>query len=241
MPSSIFRFKAFAIEQEKVAMKIGTDGVLLGAWAEIPERAKNILDIGTGSGLLSLQAAQRTSGSAQILGVDIDRSAVKTATENFKNSSWSSCLTAKEWDITAETKTLGTENFDCILCNPPYFEGGPVSSKRERNMARVASYMSWPILFERIASLLSDKGVANLILPFESFEKARKLAQDNGLYLKRYCLVKGHKDAPVKRVLMGLSREKSEEIKEEELIIEVARHQYTKAYYDLVQPFYLKL
>ena len=241
MPSSIFRFKAFAIEQEKVAMKIGTDGVLLGAWAEIPERAKNILDIGMGSGLLSLQAAQRTSGSAQILGVDIDRSAVKTATENFKNSSWSSCLTAKEWDITAETKTLGTENFDCVLCNPPYFEGGPVSSKRERNMARVASYMSWPILFERIASLLSDKGVANLILPFESFEKALKLAQDNGLYLKRYCLVKGHKDAPFKRVLMSLSREKSEEIKEEELIIEVARHQYTKAYYDLVQPFYLKL
>ena len=241
MPSSIFRFKAFAIEQEKVAMKIGTDGVLLGAWAEIPEKAKNILDIGTGTGLLSLQAAQRTSGSAHILGIDIDRSAVKTATENFKNSSWSSYLTAKEWDITAETKTLGTENFDCILCNPPYFEGGPVSSKRERNMARVASYMSWPILFERIASLLSDKGVANLILPFESFEKARKLAQDNGLFLNRYCLVKGHKDAPVKRVLMSLSREKSEVIKEEELIIEVARHQYTKAYYDLVQPFYLKL
>ena len=241
MPSSIFRFKAFAIEQEEVAMKIGTDGVLLGAWAEIPEKAKNILDIGTGTGLLSLQAAQRTSGSAHILGIDIDRSAVKTATENFKNSSWSSCLTAKEWDITAETKTLGTENFDCVLCNPPYFEGGPVSSIRERNMARVASYMSWPILFERIASLLSDKGVANLILPFESFEKARKLAQDNGLFLNRYCLVKGHKDAPVKRVLMSLSREKSEVIKEEELIIEVARHQYTKAYYDLVQPFYLKL
>jgi tRNA1Val (adenine37-N6)-methyltransferase len=241
MPSSIFRFKAFAIEQDEVAMKIGTDGVLLGAWAEIPERAKNILDIGTGTGVLSLQAAQRTSGSAHILGVDIDRSAVKTATENFKNSSWSSCLTAKEWDITAETKTLGTRNFDCVLCNPPYFEGGPVSSKRERNMARVASYMSWPILFERIASLLSDKGVANLILPFESFDKARKLAQDNSLFLNRYCLVKGHKDAPVKRVLIGLSREKSEVIKEEELIIEVARHQYTKAYYDLVQPFYLKL
>lgn len=222
-------------------MKIGTDGVLLGAWAEIPERAKNILDIGTGTGVLSLQAAQRTSGSAQILGIDIDRSAVKTATENFKNSSWSSCLTAKEWDITAESKTLGAENFDCVLCNPPYFEGGPESSKRERNMARVASYMSWPILFKRIASLLSDKGVANLILPFESFEKARKLAQDNGLFLNRYCLVKGHKDAPVKRVLMSLSREKSEVIKEEELIIEVARHQYTKAYYDLVQPFYLKL
>ena len=105
-------------------MKIGTDGVLLGAWAEIPERSKNILDIGTGSGVLSLQAAQRTSGSAQILGVDIDRSAVKTATENFKNSSWSSCLEAKEWDITTEANTLGTENFDCILCNPPFFEGG---------------------------------------------------------------------------------------------------------------------
>ena len=241
MPSSIFKFKAFAIEQKEVAMKIGTDGVLLGAWAEIPERAKNILDIGTGTGLLSLQAAQRTSGAAQILGVDIDRSAVKTATENFKNSSWSSCLTAKEWNITAESKTLVTENFDCILCNPPFFEGGPVGLKTNRNMARVASYMHWPILFERVASLLSDKGVANLILPFESFEKARKLAQDNGLYLKRYCLVKGHKDAPVKRVLMSLSREKSEVIKEEELIIEEVRHQYTKAYYDLVQPFYLKL
>ena len=241
MPSSIFRFKAFVIEQEEVAMKIGTDGVLLGAWAEIPETTKNILDIGTGTGLLSLQAAQRTSGSAQILGVDIDRSAVKTATENFKNSSWSSCLTAKEWDITTEANTLGAENFDCILCNPPFFEGGPDGPKRERNMARKTSYMPWPILFERIVSLLSDKGVANLILPFESFEKARKLAQDNCLFLKRYCLVKGHKDAPVKRVLMGLGREKSEEINEEELIIEVARHQYTKAYYDLVQPFYLKL
>ena len=241
MPSSIFKFKAFAIEQEEVAMKIGTDGVLLGAWAEIPERAKNILDIGTGTGLLSLQAAQRTLGSAQILGLDIDRSAVKTATANFKNSSWSSCLKAKEWDITVESKTLSAENFDCILCNPPFFDGGPVGPKKERNMARLASYMSWPVLFNRIASLLSDKGVANLILPFESFEKARKLAQDNSLFLKRYRLVKGHKDAPVKRVLIGLSREKSEVIKEEELIIEVARHQYTKAYYNLVQPFYLKL
>ena len=113
--------------------------------------------------------------------------------------------------------------------------------KKERNMARVTSFMPWPVLFERMASLLSNKGIANLILPFESFEKARKLAQDNGLFLKRYCLVKGHKDAPVKRVLMSLCREKSEEIKKEELIIEVARHQYTKAYYDLVQPFYLKL
>ena len=241
MPSSIFRFKAFVIEQEEVAMKIGTDGVLLGAWAEIPESVKNILDIGTGTGLLSLQAAQRTLGSAQILGVDIDGSAVKTAAENFNNSSWSSCLKAKVWDITAEANTLGTENFDCILCNPPFFEGGPDGPKRERNMARKASYMPWPVLFERIASLLRDKGIANLILPFESFEKARKLAQDNYLFLKRYCLVKGHKDAPVKRVLLSLSREKSEEIKEEVLIIEVARHQYTKAFYELVQPFYLKL
>jgi tRNA1Val (adenine37-N6)-methyltransferase len=108
-------------------------------------------------------------------------------------------------------------------------------------MARKASYMPWPILFERIASLLRDKGIANLILPFESFERARKLAQDNYLFLKRFCLVKGNKDAPVKRVLMSLSREKSDEIKEEQIIVEMARHQYTKAYYDLVQPFYLKL
>ncbi len=241
MPSSLFRFKAFAIEQEEVAMKIGTDGVLLGAWAEIPQSANNILDIGTGTGLLSLQAAQRTSGAAQIIGIDIDVNAVITATKNFKNSSWSSNLEALQLDVITSSDTLGYSKFDCILCNPPFFDSGPIGPKRERNMARKASYMPWPILFERIASLLRDKGIANLILPFESFERARKLAQDNYLFLKRYCLVKGHKDAPVKRVLMSLSREKSEEIKDEQIIVEIARHQYTKAYYDLVQPFYLKL
>ena len=241
MPSSLFRFKAFAIEQEEVAMKIGTDGVLLGAWAEIPQSAKNILDIGTGTGLLSLQAAQRTSGAAHIIGIDIDVNAVNTATKNFKNSSWSSNLEALQLDVITSSDILGYGKFDCILCNPPFFDSGPIGPKRERNMARKASYMPWPILFERIASLLRDKGIANLILPFESFERARKLAQDNYLFLKRYCLVKGHKDAPVKRVLMSLSREKSEEIKEEQIIVEMARHQYTKAYYDLVQPFYLKL
>lgn len=241
MPSSLFRFKAFVIEQEEVAMKIGTDGVLLGAWAEIPQSAKNILDIGTGTGLLSLQAAQRTSGAAHIIGIDIDVNAVNTATKNFKNSSWSSNLEALQLDVITSSDILGYGKFDCILCNPPFFDSGPIGPKRERNMARKASYMPWPILFERIASLLRDKGIANLILPFESFERARKLAQDNYLFLKRYCLVKGHKDAPVKRVLMSLSREKSEEIKEEQIIVEMARHQYTKAYYDLVQPFYLKL
>lgn len=241
MPSSLFRFKAFAIEQEEVAMKIGTDGVLLGAWAEIPQSAKNILDIGTGTGLLSLQAAQRTSGAAQIIGIDIDIKAVNTATKNFKNSSWSSNLEALQLDVISSSDTLGYGKFDCILCNPPFFNSGPIGPKRERNMARKASYMPWPILFERIASLLRDKGIANLILPFESFERARKLAQDNYLFLKRFCLVKGNKDAPVKRVLMSLSREKSDEIKEEQIIVEMARHQYTKAYYDLVQPFYLKL
>tara|TARA_B100001093_G_scaffold520463_1_gene616260 strand:+ start:566 stop:1291 length:726 start_codon:yes stop_codon:yes gene_type:complete len=241
MCSSTFRFKAFSVDQEEVAMKIGTDGVLLGAWADIAVEAKNILDIGTGSGLLSLQAAQRTSGLVQITGIDIDINAVKTATKNFKNSPWSSTLKALWYDITASADTLGYGNFDCILCNPPFFDGGPVGPEKKRNMARKSSYMPLAVLLKRIAALLTDDGIANLILPLKSFERARELAQDNHLFLKRYCLVKGHLEAPIKRVLMSLSLKKSQQIIAEELVIELARHQYTKEYYDLVQPFYLKL
>ena len=161
-----FRFKQFAVEQDDVAMKVGTDGVLLGAWANC-EGAKRILDIGTGTGVIALQMAQRNA-EAQIHAVEIDEAAAKRARANFDNSPWAERLNVEQ---TAVQEFSPAEKFDLIVSNPPYFVDSLLPPDTKRSTARHTHDLTFEELDNAVARLLAGDGKFALILPVTEFEK----------------------------------------------------------------------
>src|SRR5690606_24578169 len=161
-----FHFQKFVINQNQYVFRVGTDGVLLGSLASV-ENSKNILEVGTGTGLISLMVAQRNS-AAKILALDINIEAVHLAEENFKNSPFEKQLTAKHMDF---NRFEGAEKFDLIISNPPYFEG---NSSEKDIFARQQTALTFTDLIKNAAAHLSDNGVVSVIIPFEDgvfFEK----------------------------------------------------------------------
>lgn len=157
---AMFEFKQFSVDDEQCAMKVGTDGVLLGAWADVAE-SKHILDIGTGSGLIALMVAQR-SVEAKVLGIDIDANAVCQARSNFAKSPWSERLTAEQCDV----RELYTEQqFDHIVSNPPYFVETTESPNESRATARHATHLKFDDIIAVAERLLLDGGRLSVILP----------------------------------------------------------------------------
>ncbi|MBQ6583784.1 MAG: methyltransferase, partial [Alistipes sp.] len=156
---SSFRFKQFKVEQDGVAMKVGTDGVLLGAWADCSS-ASSILDIGTGTGVIALMLAQRSS-ARHIVGVDIDTAAVECAAANFAASPWAERLTAVESSV----QEFGGERFDLIVSNPPYFVDSLHSPDGQRTVARHTTELTFETLDCSVCRLLADGGRFALILP----------------------------------------------------------------------------
>ena len=229
-----FLFKKFAIYQDKTAMKVGTDGVLLGAWVKA-ENPKRILDIGTGTGLIALMLAQRFS-TATIEALEINEAAFLQAKSNFAISSWSSRLQAIH---SALQDYKNSTKFDLIVSNPPYFESLK-QVKTAREQARQTESLSFEVLIQSARDLLNDKGTFALILPIESKEKVLALARESKLYPKAICTVFGTKTSKAKRVLIQFSKIKTT-CQETELIIEISRHNYTKEYIALTKDFYLKM
>jgi len=217
-------------------MKVGTDAVLLGAWAEANESPKNILDIGTGTGLIALIMAQRFSDS-QITAVDIEPNAIREADQNFQRSQWSDRLRAIHTSVQSYEPDM---KFDLIISNPPFFEFNFHGIDAERTMARQQSTLSFSELLTHSKWLMSRNGTLHYVIPF--FEKLSFLekASELGLEPFRLCDVKGNKSAQAKRTLVSLSQE-DETLSEEELIIEIARHEYTDDYINLVKDFYLNM
>ena len=182
-----FRFKQFAVEQEDVAMKVGTDGVLLGAWADC-DGANRILDIGTGTGVIALQMAQRNT-EAQIYAVEIDETATKRARANFDASPWAERLGVEQ---TAVQEYSPLEKFDLIVSNPPYFVDSLLPPDAKRSTARHTHDLTFEELDKAVTRLLADNGKFALILPIAEFEKYLTLTQ---LHLVRRCDV--HPNVPV--------------------------------------------
>ena len=219
-------------------MKVGTDGVLLGAWAPIDHHPFSILDIGTGTGLIALMLAQR-SDAEQIDALEIDADAFEQAAENFEASPWPDrlfCFHAGLDEFVDEPE----DTYDLIVSNPPFHEEQVLSSDEARSQARFSGSLPLEELFEAATLLLSDTGVLAIIIPCKSEAFAAKLAAASGLYPFRITRVKGTPDAAAKRSLMAFSRHQSE-CEKGELTLELARHQYTDAFRDLVRDFYLKL
>lgn len=228
MADSVFQLKQFNVKQRSGVFKLGTDSILLGAWAQHPAPT-SVLDIGTGTGIIALMLAQRFQ-KALITAVDIHKESVQLAQENFSASPWTNRLNAMQHDI----KDFQTGPFDLITCNPPYFQDSYKSHDTTRNRTRQNMSLSLSDLFDRVTNLLHDSGNFCLILPSDSI-----LPTSPGLHLSRKKLVKGHENAPIKRMLLTYSKTPGKTILEPDLVIESSRHNPTPQHHELTREFYL--
>ena len=248
-----FHFKQFSVNQNQSAMKIGTDGVLLGAWTSLKSNPNSILDIGAGTGIVALMLAQRSQAKL-IDALEIDDKAFEQCVENFEQSPWGDrlfCYHASLEDFTQEMAmdTLPENGtYDLIVCNPPYFKSSQNQGattiyshlNNARSLARFQEAMPFGQLMKSVSTLLSPEGELAVIIPFSEAKTLIELASKNRLYAHTICHVRGHALAEKKRSLIGLSFSKVDtEILE--LIIETSRHKYTQDYVDLTKDFYLKM
>lgn len=236
--SKPFKFKEFMVNQDRCAMKVGTDGVLLGAWVNIPKDTNSILDIGTGTGVIALQMAQR-SYAETIDGIELDDDAYEQCVENFEASTWADrlfCYHASLQEFVAEMD----ESYDAIVSNPPFYTENVSSGDFSRDLARQHLNLSFEDLLFGVKKLLSESGSFAVILPFKEEQAFIRMATEVGLFLNRATHVKGNPRAQIKRSLLQFSFQNNG-LQETELVIETDRHLYTEAYQELTAPFYLKM
>ncbi|MGB1314797.1 MAG: tRNA1(Val) (adenine(37)-N6)-methyltransferase [Chitinophagales bacterium] len=232
---SLFHFKQFTIQQEKTAMKVGTDGVLLGAWVKC-STAKKILDIGAGTGLISLMLAQQNP-NAKITAIELETNASLECKSNFTASKWKENLELIQGDI-KDFNSLDV--FDFIVSNPPFFNASFKNENKNKTIARHTESLSFEVLLKKTSELLTKNGSANFVIPFSEKKHFIALAKSENLFPKRITYVKGNETAPVKRILLEFTKTK-QHLQENTLVIEISRHNYTKEYIDLTKEFYLNM
>lgn len=217
-------------------MKVGTDGVLLGAWTNADSPPTHILDIGTGTGLIALMMAQKFP-NAQIDAVEFDRNAFEQCAENFALSPWKNRLNA----LHADFKKFDTpKKYELIVSNPPFHTENSPSPESARQMARSVSSLTYENLLKGVSSILSEKGIFQVVIPFKEEPCFLYIAKTNGLFPNRLTRIRGRADKPVKRSLIALGFNQKT-FMTDELIIEVSRHQYTAEYIRLTKDFYWRM
>lgn len=238
MPNPYFQFKQFTIYHDLCAMKVGVDGVLLGAWAPLQGDEKQILDVGCGSGLITLFISQRSKAS--ITGIDIDKQAVMQSLINIDASLWTERINIYESSL-QDFKPAADSTYDLIVSNPPYFVNSLKTPDQARNLARHADSLSTEDLLTHANRLLNNKGRICLILPLSESMHCVKCAEKINLYCQRRVVVYPKPGKPAKRVLLELSKVKGS-LEESELFIETeSRHSYSPEFTALLKDFYLKL
>ena len=240
MSSDTFRFKEFEIAQDQCGMKIGTDGVLLGAWTPITEDTKRILDIGTGTGVIAIMQAQRCP-SADIIGVEIEEKSAQQAKENMSASPYADRLSVHLGSIQDFARDTD-KSFDLIISNPPFFTGGTFSKNQERNDVRHTVKLPNGDLLRSAHQLLSKDGTFAVILPFIEGLRFKEMAVQYGFYVSHITEVRPKVDKPVERLLIAFTKSANDTILEDELVIQhEARNDYTDDYIALTKDFYLKM
>jgi tRNA1Val (adenine37-N6)-methyltransferase len=236
MSKGSFRFKQFTIRQHLCAMKVGTDGVLLGAWADAPG-CRYILDVGTGSGLIALMLAQRYSQAA-VDAIDIDEGACRQAMENVEASPFADRVRVMHRSLSAYVQSTGRA-YDLVVCNPPFFTQSLKSPDAGRNFARHADSLPLEELVKDAKCLLSPAGKLALILPSGRENELRAIAVSNSLNVVRATQVISKEGAEPKRLLAELSPDFSLPCRKDTLII-MSPSGYTQAYIQLTEEFYLR-
>ncbi len=229
-----FRFKQFAVRHKDSAMKVGTDGVLLGAWANI-NSAQQICDVGTGTGLIALMAAQRNE-SATITAIELDSLAAKEASYNVSQSPWSKRISTIHGDY-QQVNSLPKQ--DAILCNPPYFQAHKTINENARKTARQQTAFDLLEFFTWSKTQLHSTGKLSFIYPYETLQEVKQKLTIANLHIHRICYVRGKSTLPISRCLIEVGNHKLAVQKEELVIEHNERHQYTKDYKALTEDFYL--
>jgi tRNA1Val (adenine37-N6)-methyltransferase len=236
---STFKFKKFSIYQNQCAMKVGTDGVLLGAWTPIENNPFSVLDIGAGTGILSLMIAQR-SNAEQIDSIEIDEDAFEQCVENFENSPWSDrlfCFHAGLDEFVEEPE----DEYDLIISNPPFYSEDYKTENEKRDLARFQEAMPFEELIEAASLLLSENGIFSVIIPYKEEVKFIDIAKEYNLFPFKITRVKGTPTTEIKRSLLAFSFTQKAKVLIDQLTIETVRHQYTEDYIALTKDFYLKM
>lgn len=229
-----FKFKQFEVAQDKCAMKVGTDGVLLGAWALA--EGERILDVGTGTGLIALMQAQKNP-NAKINAIEINVEAVEQAEKNFIRSPWSKNLSAFHVDL---QNFKPDHQYDLIISNPPYFIKSTPAPKADRLKARHTVELTFEDLILAAESLLKQQGKISIILPYKEGLDFINLAQEKSFYPERITEFHSRQNKPVERLLMTLSRKKVP-VKQDQLIHYKENNEWSEAYKKLTKDFYIIL
>ncbi|WP_086477722.1 MULTISPECIES: tRNA1(Val) (adenine(37)-N6)-methyltransferase [Arenibacter] len=236
--SKPFVFKQFEIKQDRCAMKIGTDGVLLGAWTSVDNYPSSILDIGAGTGIIALMLAQRSD--AEIIdALEIDEAAYEQCVENFEASSWGDRLFCYHAGLDEFANEID-DQYELIVSNPPFYSETVSSGNQSRDMARQSVSLPISELMEGVSKLLSETGRFSTIIPHKEEQELLAIAEKFHLFPSKITHVRGTPAAQVKRSLLEMQFQKNK-ISRKELIIEKERHCYTEDYIALTQDFYLKM
>lgn len=238
MGNSYFSFKRFTVHQSRSAMKVGTDGVLLGAWWQPSPGIRTVLDIGCGTGLIALMAAQRCP-EARIDAIDIDAPSCEDAQFNFNESPWAERLHLHNLPLQQYVRGCPLR-YDHILSNPPYFNNSLLSPDPSRTRARHSDSLPYGDLAEGCSLLLAPGGALSVILPTEEGRIFAETARRTGLYPVRSTQVRTRPGTPPKRILLEFRREKGP-VQESLLVMEEPENgHYTEAYKALTRDFYLR-
>lgn len=240
MANDYFRFKQFTVHQERCAMKVGTDGTLLGAWAQ---GGADILDIGTGTGLIALMMAQRFP-DARITGIDIDAMAVEQAKANVSLSPFADRINIVEADANQFQELKpdlihSQRQYDCIVSNPPFFEHSLGCPDSQRHLARHTDTLTYSELFKAVRRLLTEQGVLSMIIPFDYIQKTQEEASLSGFFLSREWAVKTNNRKPPRRYLMAFTLHSVEQVERGIGILEDAPGHRSDWYRQLTKDFYL--
>lgn len=266
--SAGFRCKQFYVAHDACAMKVGTDALLLGAWAEVPAamlpdtpqekpQTSTILDIGCGTGILSLMLAQRTTSAVMLDAVELDNAAATQAKDNVRQSPWADRVRVIERDILTYPDSCDhphRRRYQLIISNPPFFADALVSKDQQRAKARHTDSLSFADLLATATMLLAEDGVFSLILPCDPAEQLLQLALASGWYLQRHTLVSTLPGKAPIRTLFSLRRsqqliaptpiptspDEAQNMDEDTLVIHQADGSYSEQYRWLLRDFYLK-
>lgn len=242
MANSYFQCKQFIVHQEHTAMKVCTDACLFGAWTAADpaiQSAKNILDIGSGTGLLSLMLAQQSA--AHITAIEIEEDATQQSTFNFELSVWKDRLDAIHCSIQDYATNNKQTKFDCIITNPPFYEGDLTSPDKAKNLASHSTALSWDDLAKSVNTLLQEQGTWFVLVPTLRAYTMQKIASNYGLYLTEECLMYNDaKHLPI-RAMLKFIKQKDTAIHRNKIVIKNADQSYTTEFTKYLKEYYLHL